>query len=358
MGDELQQIQNLKKEFERSLENNQVAPWELQKDKRLTQIVGDWQQKTTQEKRILGKALNELRSFLKQKTREAQAKQKAAGFQGYLDVTAPWGLNQNKKPNLIAAEEGSIHPTCKALDAFLKIFSSMGFTAIEGRQLDNDFYMFDSLNFPKEHPVRDDFDTFFLTEKDANGLPLLAPAHVSAMQNRALRAGLADLQAGRAIATVLPGRVFRNEDVDARHDHMFYQIEGVYVDRQVSVSNLIATLQAAFSAYYQTDIELKIQPAYFSFTEPSFEFAASCVFCSQNAQDCRVCGGAGWIELLGCGMIHPNVLSQGGVDPKRFTGFAWGMGVNRLVMLKDAIEDIRHLTSGKLEFLKQFKYED
>ena len=165
------------------------------------------------------------------------------------------------------------------------------------------------------------------------------------------------MQAGRPIAVVIPGRVFRHEDVDATHDHMFYQLEGVYVDRQVTVANLIATLRESMSAYFGQLVRLKIQPFYFPFTEPSFELAISCPFCSQTSAGCRVCN-AGWIELLGCGMIHPNVLRLAGIDANTYTGFAWGLGINRLVMIKNGIEDIRHFTSGRLEFLRQFSYEN
>ena len=156
---------------------------------------------------------------------------------------------------------------------------------------------------------------------------------------------------GKPIAYVVPGRVFRNEDVDARHEHTFYQIEGIYVSKNVTVGNLMASLRTFMAEYYQKDIELKTQPFYFPFTEPSFEFAISCPFC--NKDGCNVCG-EGWIELLGCGMIHPNVLKEAGIDPEIYTGFAWGIGFMRMVMIKYNIDDIRYFESGKLEFLRQF----
>ena len=152
----------------------------------------------------------------------------------------------------------------------------------------------------------------------------------------------------------MPDRVFRNEDLDARHEHTFYQVEGVYVAKGVTVGNLIATLQAFLQEYYGKELEVRVNPFYFPFTEPSFEFALSCPFCEGKDANCKVCSGEGWIELLGCGMIHPNVLKAADIDPTVYTGFAFGCGIDRLVMMKYGIEDVRHFQSGKLDFLRQF----
>ena len=271
-----------------------------------------------------------------------------------IDVTAPFDLNipADKHPQLLDSATGSKHPLMTELDTMLDILYRMGFTAVESRQIDDDYHMFGSLNFPEGHPARDDFDTFALTQKDKNGHPLIAPAHTSTMQNRVMRAGLKRLKKGEAIAAVIPGRVFRNEDLDARHEHTFYQLEGVYVDKGVTVGHLIATLKTFMQEYYQKDLDVKTQPFYFPFTEPSFEFAQSCPFCDKKG--CSICGHEGWIELLGCGMIHPNVLKEAGIDPAEYTGFAWGVGFMRMILIKYSIEDIRHFQSGKLEFLRQF----
>ena len=150
----------------------------------------------------------------------------------------------------------------------------------------------------------------------------------------------------------MPDRVFRNEDLDARHEHTFYQVEGVYVSKGVHAGQLIATLQQFLSEYYGKELEVRTNPFYFPFTEPSFEMALSCPFCDKAG--CQVCGHEGWIELLGCGMIHPNVLKAADIDPNIYTGFAWGLGLDRLVMMKNAIEDVRHFESAKLDFLRQF----
>jgi len=266
-----------------------------------------------------------------------------------IDVTAPFDVNiqPEDQPTLLSIEAGTTHPLMQELDKVIGIFERMGFQAIESRQIDDEFHMFDSLNFPKDHPARDDYDTF-RTDKG-----LIAPAHTSTMQHRVLKAGAAGLKEGNPIQVLIPGRVFRNEDLDARHEHTFYQFEGVYVSEGVTVGNLIATLKTFLETYYSTSLEFKTQPFYFPFTEPSFEFALSCPFCEK--QGCKVCSQTGWIELLGCGMIHPNVLKQAGIDPKKYTGFAWGSGVERLVMMKHDIEDVRHFESGKLSFLRQFK---
>jgi phenylalanyl-tRNA synthetase alpha chain len=172
------------------------------------------------------------------------------------------------------------------------------------------------------------------------------------MQNRILKQHKADLKDGRAIAAIIPGRVFRNEDLDARHEHTFYQLEGIYVDKGINAGNLLATFKTFLSEYYRQDIEIRSQPFYFPFTEPSFELSLSCPFCQKKG--CTICSQTGWIELLGMGMIHPNVLHEAGIDPEKYTGFAWGCGIDRMVMMKYNIEDIRHFESAKLDFLRQF----
>ena len=259
-----------------------------------------------------------------------------------IDVTAPFDVNvpAQQRPKLLTADSGSRHPLMTELATILDIFSRMGFTAVESRELDDDYHMFGSLNFPKDHPARDEYDTFVTDEG------LIAPAHTSIMQNRVFKSMSIPIRA------VIPGRVFRNEDLDARHEHTFYQLEGVYVDKGINAGHLIATLKAFLEEYYGQTLEVRTQPFYFPFTEPSFEFALSCPFCQKKG--CHICSHTGWIELLGCGMIHPNVLKEGGIDPLKYTGFAWGVGIDRLVMMKYGIEDIRHFHSGNLKFLRQF----
>ncbi|MBP9738546.1 phenylalanine--tRNA ligase subunit alpha [Candidatus Saccharibacteria bacterium] len=263
-----------------------------------------------------------------------------------IDVTAPFDVN-TPLPNLLPTENGTIHPITREMQVISDIFYRMGFKVSPSREIDDDFHMFTSLNFPEDHPARDDYDTF-MTEEG-----LVAPAHTSTMQHRIIKAHKESLEAGEPIAVLAMDRVFRNEDLDARHEHTFYQHEGIYVSKDVTVGQLVATLKLFLTTYYEKEIDVKITPFYFPFTEPSFEFSLSCPFCTDGS-DCRVCSNERWIELLGCGMIHPNVLQMAGVDPEVYTGFAWGGGVERLVMMKHNIEDIRHFNSGKLKFLRQF----
>lgn len=298
-----------------------------------------------EERAAYGKALNDLRTEL-QEISDAELSSISSNLPA-IDVTAPWDVNvsHEKRPSLLSSKQGSIHPLMSEMQYITDIFARMGFATVESRLLDDDYHMFSSLNFPEGHPARDDYDTFMTDEG------LIAPAHTSTMQNRILRDGRAQLEAGEPIAAVIPGRVFRNEDVDATHEHTFYQFEGVYVNEGVTVGNLVATLKAFLNEYFGQELKAKIQPFYFPFTEPSFEFAI------ERPESLRKGDTEAdqWLELLGCGMIHPNVLREAGIDPAKYTGFAWGCGIDRLVLMKYGIEDIRHFESAKLEFLRQFK---
>lgn len=304
-----------------------------------------------EERAAFGKEINQLRQELEQLV---AAHQEQAEALPPVDVTAPFDVNTPpaQRPRALRAEQGSKHPLMAEIETITDIFYRMGFRVEESRQLDDDYHMFTSLNFPEDHPARDDYDTFMTVEKDKHGRPFIAPAHTSTMQNRLLKKYKPQLEEGGAIAVLVPDRVFRNEDLDARHEHTFYQFEGMYVGRGVHAGHLMATLKTFLQEYFGQAIDIKTQPFYFPFTEPSFEFALSCPFCQKKG--CSVCSHSGWIELLGCGMIHPNVLTMAGIDPVQYTGFAWGGGIERLVMMKHNIEDVRHFESGKLDFLRQF----
>ncbi len=299
-----------------------------------------------------GKELNKLRGELESLLDSSGGK---TSKKKPVDITAPWDINTKPedRPGPFRADQGSIHPLMADQQELIDIFARMGFSSIESRQLDDDWNMFTSLNFPEGHPARDDWDTFTTEETDKHGKPLIAPAHTSTMQNRVLSANKNLLKEGKPIAYVIPGRVFRNEDVDATHEHTLDQLEGLYVDKGVHAGMLIATLKTFLQEYYGKKLEVRTQPFYFPFTEPSFELSMSCPFC--DGKGCQVCKQSGWIEILGCGMIHPNVLSMAGIDPEVYTGFAWGVGTMRLTMMKYGIEDIRHFNSGNLKFLRQFK---
>ena len=257
-----------------------------------------------------------------------------------LDITAPCAPNE-ALPSLYPTLEGSQHPLMAELDRVISIYQSMGFDVLEGRQLDDEYHMFDSLNFPKEHPARDGYDTFRTEEG------LIPPAHTSTMQNRALKMYKHNLDEGKNIAVVMPGRVYRNEDVDATHEHTFYQCEGVYVSRTCTMGNMLGILREFFEKYYEQKLNIRTQPGYFPFTEPSLEFMI---------EKPKTLGGkkGDFLEMLGCGMIHPNVLKMAGIDPNEYHGFAWGGGIDRLVMLRFGLKDVRYFESGNLNFLKEF----
>lgn len=257
-----------------------------------------------------------------------------------LDVTAPCAPNE-RLPEFYPTLEGSEHPLMTELDRVVSIYQSMGFDVMESRQLDDEYHMFDSLNFPKEHPARDGYDTFRTEEG------LIPPAHTSTMQNRALKAFKHNLDEGKNIAVVIPGRVYRNEDVDATHEHTFYQCEGVYVSKDCTMGNMLGILRDFFEKYYEQKLNIRTQPGYFPFTEPSLEFMI---------EKPKSLGGkkGDFLEMLGCGMIHPNVLKMAGIDPAKYHGFAWGGGIDRLVMLRFGLKDVRNFESGNLNFLKEF----
>lgn len=295
-----------------------------------------------------GKSINALRAELEDVV--SKNSDEVVDVQTSIDVTAPFDFN-SAVSNLLPSSQGTVHPLTREIAKIVDVFGRMGFVAEESREIDNQYHMFESLNFPKGHPARDDYDTFMTVETDKDGDPFIAPAHTSTMQNRTLVKYRQQLEQGEPIAAIVPDRVFRNEDLDARHEHTFYQVEGIYVDRGVHAGMLVATLQKFLEEYYGQNLEVRVNPFYFPFTEPSFEFALSCPFCETG---CSVCSGSKWVELLGCGMIHPNVLRSADIDPNEYTGFAFGCGIDRLVMMKTGIEDVRYFQSGKLDFLRQF----
>ena len=257
-----------------------------------------------------------------------------------LDISAPCDIN-GELPQFLTADFGSKHPLMTELDRVIAIYQSMGFDIAESVQLDDEYHMFDSLNFAKGHPARDGYDTFRTEEG------FIPPAHTSTMQNRVLKANAHKLAEGKAIAVAVPGRVYRNEDVDATHEHTFYQCEGVYASEDCTLGNMLGILREFFEKYYGQKLKIKTQPGYFPFTEPSLEFLIE--------KPASLGGkGDGWLEMLGCGMIHPNVLKATGIDPTKYQGFAWGGGIDRLVMLRYGLTDVRNFESAKLDFLKEF----
>lgn len=318
---------------------NSSTPQDIHKAPELRELYALIPTLDPSERSEFGKALNGMKQDLSRAITARQVVLEDEQIEP-LDVTAPWDVNTGPL-SLLPTEQGSQHPLTRELENVVDIFTRMGFAAIESRQIDDDHHMFGALNFPENHPARDGYDTFRTEE---NFIP---PAHTSTMQHRILKDGKSALEAGGNIAAVSYGRVFRNEDVDATHEHTFYQCEGVFVSDSATLGDMLGTLRSFFEVYYGQELKIKTQPAYFPFTEPGLEFAIE--------KPAALGGKPGeWLEMLGCGMIHPNVLRSAGIDPTKYQGYAWGGGIERLVMLKYGIEDLRHFESGKLQFLRKF----
>lgn len=235
---------------------------------------------------------------------------------------------------------GTIHPLSATQYEIEDIFSQMGFMVYDGPQVESDFYNFTALNTPDDHPARDSQDTFWLESG------FLLRSQTSNLQVRMLE------KHGVPFRGIFPGRVFRNEATDASHDHTFYQLEGLMVDKDINIGNLISVMKAMLSAVFRREVDVRLRPGFFPFVEPGFEMDIKCLIC--DGKGCSVCKQSGWLELMPCGMVHPEVLKFGGVDPNEYSGFAFGLGLTRLVMMKYRIDDIRILQSGDIRFLKQF----
>lgn len=314
-------------------------PRDLLKVPELKQLYSAIKTLPPEERSDYGKRINELRINLESAISLREAKLENETIES-IDITAPWDVN-GSPVSLLPTEFGSQHPLTLEIENVANIFTRMGFDAIESRQIDDDYHMFGTLNFPENHPARDGYDTFRTEEG------FISPAHTSTMQNRILVDGKAKLEAGGQIGVVALGRCFRNEDIDATHEHTFHQYEGVFVSETANLGQMLGTLRGFFEAYYNQNLKIKTQPSYFPFVEPGLEFAIE--------RPESLGGKPGeWLEMLGCGMIHPNVLSAAGIDPKKYRGFAWGGGIERLVMLKYGIDDLRYFESGKLAFLRKF----
>ena len=237
---------------------------------------------------------------------------------------------------------GHLHPMTQIQNELEDIFKSMGFMILDGPELESDYYNFEALNIPSWHPAREAQDTFYIEDKEK----LVLRTHTSPVQIRAMQ------KYGAPLRCVVPGRVFRNEATDASHDHTFYQLEGLMIDKDLNISNLVAVMKEMLSAIFKQEVKVRLRPGYFPFVEPGFELDFGCLIC--QGKGCSVCKKTGWIEFVGSGMVHPNVLKYGGIDPEKWSGFAFGLGTTRLVMMKYGIDDIRLLQSGDLRFLNQF----
>ncbi len=284
------------------------------------------------DKPVFGKKLNELKHYAEGIFAEAAARVEsaAAAAPSQVDLTLPGRT----------LPAGSLHPVTQTLNEIKSIFVAMGFDIANGPEIEDDYHNFEALNFHPNHPARDMQDTFFVS-KD-----VLLRTHTSPVQIRTMK------KQQPPIRTIMPGRVYRNEAISARSYCTFHQVEGLFVDKHVSFSELKGTLVAFAKQFYGNDIKYKFRPSYFPFTEPSLEMDISCFLC--KGKGCRICKQSGWLEVLGAGMVHPNVFRNVGIDPEEFTGYAFGMGVDRTALLRHGINDIRLLFENDVRFLRQF----
>ncbi|NTU97260.1 MAG: phenylalanine--tRNA ligase subunit alpha [Chlorobiaceae bacterium] len=289
------------------------------------------------EKPRIGQMLNQLKLAAEAKCNEATEKFAADEAFGNArkDLTLPGRRDFT----------GSEHPVQKVLGEMKRIFSDMGFGIATGPELELDSFNFDMLNFPPDHPARDMQDTFFITRKQ-NGSDVLLRTHTSPVQIRVM------LDRKPPIRVICPGKVYRNEAISARSYCVFHQLEGLYIDRKVSFADLKATIYSFARQMFGTDVKLRFRPSFFPFTEPSAEVDVTCYLC--GGKGCRVCKKSGWLEIMGCGMVHPNVLVNCGIDPETWSGYAFGMGVDRTVLLQYKIDDIRLLFENDIRMLRQF----
>jgi phenylalanyl-tRNA synthetase alpha chain len=288
------------------------------------------------ERKAFGEAANELKREL-----EAALAARREAFE-HARLAAE-RLSDDFDPTLPAPRpvRGSLHPVTLVVRELEAIFSSMGYAILDGPEVELDYYNFEALNIPKDHPAREMHDTFWC-DRDQK---LLMRTHTSPVQIRALEKMKPPFRA------IVPGRCFRNETVDASHEHTFHQMEGLVVGEGITVGHLIGTMKTFLREVFRKELDVRLRPGYFPFVEPGFELDVRCPFCTSG---CSVCKRSTWIELCPCGMVHPAVLRYGGLDPERYTGFAFGLGLSRLVMLRYGIDDIRHLMGAELAFLEQF----
>lgn len=305
---------------------------------RLASLFDELKNVPAENRREVGQSLNGLKNSAEKKFADAQESfaGNAAGFEVPSDLTLYNPISQ-----------GSLHPLTKVRARILEIFNRMGFSVSDGPEIETDFYNFTALNFPANHPAREMQDTFFI-EKGAGEIQddVLLRTHTSNVQIRLMQ------HQKPPIRSVMPGRVYRNEAISARAHCLFHQVEGLYVDEQVSFKDLKDTLYHFAKEMFGKDTKVRFRPSYFPFTEPSAEMDITCLLCKGDG--CNVCKGAGWVEIAGAGMVDPNVLENVGIDSKKYNGFAFGMGIERITMLKYQIKDLRLFTENDVRFLKQF----
>jgi len=345
----LEKAQQLKLQFEEKV-NTAKTPADLEqlrieflgKKGAVASLMSELRNVPNDQKKEAGQIINEVKQFventIKEKNIELQKleEERLINAAEDYDVTFP-----------ITEEKGSYHPITLVQRELEDIFAAMGFSIEDYDEIVDDYHCFEALNIPKHHPARDMQDTYYLSTNQ------LLKTHTSAAQNAILKKYTPELEADRPIRVIFPGRCFRNEKIDACHENTFFQMEGVMVDKDISISNLIYFMKTMLSEVFQQDITVRLRPGFFPFVEPGFELDIQCTIC--GGKGCPSCKDSGWLELCPCGMIHPNVLTAGGLDPEKYTGFAFGLGLTRLAMMRYGIKDIRVFNSCDLKSLSQFE---
>lgn len=309
----------------------------LGKKGELTEILRGMGALSAEERPVIGQVANDVRGAIEDVINRMQDKfqqeETAKRLQAEtIDVTLPG------KPMV----RGAVHPLQKVISEIEDIFVGMGYRVAEGPEVESDYYNFEALNLPKNHPARDMQDSFYVTDE------ILMRTHTSPVQVRTMQA----MKGEAPVKIICPGKVYRRDDDDATHSFQFYQIEGLVIDKNIRMSDLKGTLLQFVQQMFGKDMQIRLRPSFFPFTEPSAEVDVTCVHCGGHG--CRICKHTGWLEILGAGMVHPEVLRMGGYDPEEYSGFAFGMGPDRIAMLKYGIDDIRHLYTNDLRFLQQF----
>lgn len=311
----------------------------------ITALLKGMKELSNEERKSFGAEVNQLKAETAKKIEERIAELKEKEIEREISAMPQFDITAPPEP-----ARGSYHPITLVQRQCESIFKSMGFTVEDYPEVVTDYECFEAVNIPKDHPARDMQDTYYLE----NGQ--LLKSQTSAAQNAILKKYAKDLENGIPIKSIFPGRCFRNEATDASHENTFFQMEGIMVDKDISISNLIFFMKTMLSEVFQRDIKVRLRPGFFPFVEPGFELDISCLIC--GGEGCASCKHSGWLELCPCGMIHPNVLREGGIDPDKYTGFAFGLGLTRLAMMKYKIKDIRDLNSGSLKALAQFTDDD
>ncbi len=345
----LEKAQQLKQQFEEKVQVaatpsvlEQLRIEFLGKKGSVASLMSELRNVPNDKKKEAGQIINEVKQFI-----EATIKDKGIELAKLEEERLINAAEDYDVTFPISEDKGSYHPITLGQRELEDIFAGMGFSIEDYDEIVDDYHCFEALNIPKHHPARDMQDTYYLSTNQ------LLKTHTSAAQNAILKKYTSELEADRPIRVIFPGRCFRNEKIDACHENTFFQMEGVMVDKDISISNLIYFMKTMLSEVFQQDITVRLRPGFFPFVEPGFELDIQCTIC--GGKGCPSCKDSGWLELCPCGMIHPNVLTAGGLDPEKYTGFAFGLGLTRLAMMRYGIKDIRVFNSCNLKSLSQFE---